>query len=46
MIGPAVLSTLSLNCFSEMLERKVLEEKSLRPMSELYEICEGNKKSN
>jgi hypothetical protein len=29
-----------------MLERKVLEEKSLRPMSELYEICEGNKKSN
>ena len=29
-----------------MLERKVLEEKSLRPISELYDICDGNKKSN
>ena len=32
--------------YTKMLERKVLEEKSLRPISELYDICDGNKKSN
>jgi hypothetical protein len=27
--------------YTKMLERKVLEEKSVRPISELYEICNG-----
>lgn len=29
-----------------MLERKVLEEKSVRPISELFDICDGNSKTN
>ena len=32
--------------YTKMLERKVLEEKSVRPISELYEICNGQQKAN